>query len=337
MGTDSRTGYETRVRLTLLVATLPFLAVSFARAERPAPLPRSDAGVYSLELEALPTVRSTEAPRPRAVYVDGGSFRMGNNHGNDDERPVREVSVEPFFMLESEVTAAHYLPFLNDVAVTRDGTYCGHRLIETGDRDCPIDYVFSFVFSGSDPARTVGRPMIEVSWYGAVAYANWLSEQDGLTAAYEIGREAVVWNRDADGWRLPTEAEWEFASRGGRLARDTVYAGSNDPDTVAWYDENADQRTHEPAQKLWNELGLYDMSGNVREWCWDRYSPAYYQYTAGENPIGPPGGKTRVVRGGSWRDDESHATVWRRDHLPPHDTNDNTGFRLVREAPKTQR
>jgi formylglycine-generating enzyme len=167
-----------------------------------------------------------------------------------------------------------------------------------------------------------------VSWYDAVAYANWLSSRDGLTPAYTVTGTNVIWNRSANGWRLPTEAEWEYAARGGRSSRNTTYAGSDDFGSVAWYDRNSGSKTQPVAGKQANELGLYDLSGNVWEWCWDWYGA--YPNRAETNPGGPASGTHRVLRGGSWISYATSTRVAYRIRSDPGNRNFSLGFPLVR-------
>jgi formylglycine-generating enzyme len=241
------------------------------------------------------------------VLVEGGEFRMGNDTGQRDERPAHDVIIESFYMMATEVT-------FNDYDLYARAT---RRML-------PYD---------EDWGRGT-RPVIYVSWFDAVEYANYLSRQDDLTPAYDIDCLNVSWNRDADGWRLPTEAEWEYAARGGHRSQQTSYAGTNDIDQVAWYGDNSGDRTHRVAQKQANELGLYDMSGNVWEWCWDFYGRDYYSESPRANPSGPTDGmlSMRVLRGGSWIYDSDAARVDYRYYSFHRYAVKSFGFRLVRSA-----
>ncbi|MBP5484357.1 MAG: SUMF1/EgtB/PvdO family nonheme iron enzyme, partial [Bacteroidaceae bacterium] len=128
-------------------------------------------------------------------------------------------------------------------------------------------------------------------------------------------------------FRLPTEAEWEYAARGGKQSKGYKYSGSNTPADVAWYEEKSDGKSHPVATKLPNELGLYDMSGNVWEWCQDWYGS--YSSTTQSNPTGPSSGSYRVHRGGSWRNFAGDCRVSHRHFNTPSGAFINLGFRLA--------
>ena len=160
------------------------------------------------------------------------------------------------------------------------------------------------------------RPVERVSWLTAVEFCNKLSEKEGLQSAYTISGSDVTIDWSVNGYRLPTEAEWEYAAKGGNGSPGNyTYAGSNDLDEVGWYLFNCDtghnydgsgngRGTHEVGRKKPNGLGIYDMSGNVNEWCWDWLNKDYYAVSPAENPKGPDMSNSpiRSFRGGSWQD-----------------------------------
>ena len=203
------------------------------------------------------------------------------------------------------------------------------------------------------------RPVENVSWYDAIVYCNLLSIKEGLTPCYTIKSstdpadwgtsprstsaedyddwKSVTCNFNANGYRLPTEAEWEYAARGGKTgitdgSWDNTYSGSTTPDDVAWYSGNSDSKTHEVGKKQSNSLGLYDMSGNVWEWCWDWYGSSSGYPSGTEDPAGPDTGSYRVIRGGSWNSSASICTVSYRLSINPYFRSGSygSGFRLVR-------
>ncbi|GII23762.1 formylglycine-generating enzyme family protein [Planosporangium mesophilum] len=171
--------------------------------------------------------------------------------------------------------------------------------------------------TGERPSAARGDrlPVEGVSWRGAVRFCNTLSRRDGLTRAYRLDGEHVEWDVSADGYRLPTEAEWEHACRAG-----TTGPRYGPLDEIAWYRGNSQERVHEVGGKRPNAWGLYDMLGNVWDWCWDVYDAEVY-------------GTYRVLRGGGWFDEHwsCRASVRRRSH--PTFRVDDVGFRVARSGP----
>jgi formylglycine-generating enzyme required for sulfatase activity len=155
-------------------------------------------------------------------------------------------------------------------------------------------------------------PVVNVSWFDAQLFINKLNQISN------------------GGYRLPTEAEWEYAAKGGNSSHGYKYAGSNDVDEVAWYDTLKTHHIMEVAKKKANELGLYDMSGNVWQWCSDWFQEKYYSNSPSNNPQGPEKGTSRSLRGGSWWGPLRDCRVANRDMYPPDSKDDDVGFRLVR-------
>ncbi len=239
------------------------------------------------------------------VYLPGGSFTMGTADGNADEAPPHKVTVSPFLMDKYPVT---------------------HEMFVKVQLPDPSHW--------QEPPR---GPVERVRWRDAKAYCNERSRLEGLHPCYN--EKSADWDCDmtADGYRLPTEAEWEYAARAGA---DTPYDfGSVDQlGQYAWTKENAEQKTHPVGQKKPNGFGLYDMYGNVSQWCEDVYSPAYYAQSPAADPTGPPNpGKDvkRVLRGGNWNagSDACRATFRRGERTGNTDAcfaTDFCGLRCVR-------
>ena len=186
---------------------------------------------------------------------------------------------------------------------------------------------------GANPSRfrsafSGAMPVEMVSWRDSVGFSNEVSRLMGLRPVYEGSGDDVRWGQRAPGFRLPTEAEWEYAARAGEGFE---YAGSVDVDAVAWIDQNSRDRPHRVGLKAPNALGLRDMSGNVWEWCWDRYGD--YPRSDSMDPSGPSRGPDRVIRGGSWLNDPHDARVAYRIRLVPGRRVLNLGLRLVRTDP----
>ena len=200
---------------------------------------------------------------------------------------------------------------------------------------------------GRNPSNFTGarNPVENVSWYDCLEYCNRRSLSEGLKAYYNIAGDDTTCNEDADGYRLPTEAEWEYAARGGSRSHGYEYSGSNNIEEVAWYktwdcddyddcdcDDCPAGGTHPVCMKEPNELGLYDMSGNVWEWCWDRPdSSALYHFWRWDR-YNNPSGSFRVFRGGNWRGSADSCSVSYWDYWNPSDSFNYLGFRLARSA-----
>ncbi|MBK8969053.1 MAG: formylglycine-generating enzyme family protein [Lewinellaceae bacterium] len=224
------------------------------------------------------------------VFIQGGTFQMGSNDGESDEKPVHSVTVGDFYIGKYEVTQGQWRGVMGI-----DPPYLHNK----GCDQCPVD---------------------RVSWDDVQEFIKKLNQQTGLK------------------YRLPTEAEWEYAARGGNQNSNYQYAGSNSIDAVAWYSSNykttnafGDQKTTSPVgSKLPNDLGLHDMSGNVNEWCSDWYGSDYYKNSPSSNPTGPTSGSKRVQRGGAWNVSPRQCRVANRDYYTPNNRDLYLGFRLAR-------
>ena len=209
-----------------------------------------------------------------ALYVQGGTFQMGSTDSDADEEesPVHPVTVSSFYISRYEVSSRQYLEFLNNGEVSADEDYVllnDNKMILLNASSAAYTYDGTeFLFVESGKGDSIDKPVSYVTWYGAVEYCNWLSGKDGLTKVYTVSKDTVTGTKTPMAGDLPTEAEWEFAARGGIESKGYKYSGSNIAEDVGWYELNADEN-NSVTQKAANELGLYNMSGNVSEWCWD--------------------------------------------------------------------
>ena len=211
-----------------------------------------------------------------------------------------------------------------------------HRVVLTRGFELGVVPVTKSLYAavlGTTPSHFQGpqRPVERVSWFDAVRFCNALSAAVGLSPAYRIGAgetPSVEWDRASAGYRLPTEAEWEYAARAGTSHR---YAGGDDAGAVAWTEKNSGGETHAVGEKAANAWGLHDLSGNVWEWCWDWYGA--YPSEPVSDAAGPASGSGRVLRGGSWLDAARYARVAHRRERSPGNRDWYIGLRLSRTVP----
>jgi len=231
----------------------------------------------------------------KMVFVEGGTFQMGSDSGDDDERPVHNVTVRDFYMGEFEVTQALWQQVMGTTVYQQ--------------RDKADHPSWSMRGVGAD------YPMYYVNHTEAEEFCGRLNQRlrSQLPAGYSFA--------------LPTEAEWEYAARGGNKTNTYTYSGSNYLSDVAWYRAKRNRTTHAAGSKRANELGLYDMSGNVWEWCSDWYGS--YSSSSQTDPRGPSSGSSRVFRGGSWDNIAAGCRVANRSRDSPGYRGNNYGFRLA--------
>ncbi len=230
------------------------------------------------------------------VFIESNTFGFGRLKDNLHHN----VSISGFYISKHEVTQGEWNRFMRPASVTVRGD------------ELPVE---------------------NISWFDAVLYANGLSESEGLTPCYRIrglgNARVVTCDFRANGYRLPTEAEWEIAAKGGQLFN---YSGSDDPEEISWYKDNSAGRTRKPALKQANDFGIYDMTGNVAEWCWDWFDANYTKtLSTFVNPTGPDTGTHKSIRGGSiLNGDGRNLNIIYRDKGEPGRGYPFVGFRLVR-------
>ena len=278
------------------------------------------------------TVTKELQPVPKGFsFVKAGTFQMGRNKGYFDDKPVHEVTItKPFYMGKYEVTQAEYKK------------HCSYGII----------------FPSSSKGYGDNYPAYIVSWYDALVYCNKRSMEEGLTPCYSIdgstdpehwGAVPIEWddplrdtwdvatcNWNANGYRLPTEAEWEYAARAGdNTVNSNVFSGTKNIAELKDYASynDADDFLHIVGQKLPNAFDLYDMSGTVGEWCWNWMSMDYSsEKETGEDPVGVDSGYDRICRGGHYSGRSDYRLVFYRRGHTPFDRVTYIGFRVVRSA-----
>jgi formylglycine-generating enzyme required for sulfatase activity len=278
-------------------------------------------GELSFKLTGVRSGATIKLMPENFARIGGGTFIMGSPEteiGRHTDEAPRQVTLKGFYIGKYEVTQQEY----QDVMRTNPSNFKGSSL-----------------------------PVEQVSWYDAVEYCNRRSERDGLVPVYTISktrsdpnniseydtyRWLVTWDKSANGYRLPTEAEWEYACRAGSST--PFNTGHNISTTLANFDGNGPydsgnkgiyrEKTTPVGNFPPNSLGLYDTHGNVREWCWDWYGP--YEDSSASNPEGMVTGKYRIARGGSWYNEAVHLRSAYRDGYTSSYRNYYVGFRIVR-------
>jgi len=252
------------------------------------------------------------------VRVPGGTFQMGSDDSQDrNASPPHLVSLDGFSMGKYEVTQEQY--------------------------QAVMGYNPSYFHGGTEREPDAGevqsrRPVESVSWYEAIEFCNKLSTMEKLqpvytitdrtpSTGYPIMSATVTADRSKNGYRLPTEAQWEYACRAGTA---TPWHSGTETElgNYAWYDANSNDKTHEVGKKAPNAWGLYDMHGNVWEWCWDWYGD--YRNSWQAEPVGASSGSVRVFRGGGWVSSAAYVRSAGRYYFTPSSRNRDLGFRLVR-------
>lgn len=234
--------------------------------------------------------------------IPGGAFTMGNDRGEEDERPAHAVSITAFHMDTYEVTQKSYEALM-----------------------------------GTNPSKykNPDQPVEQLGWYGAIKYCNMRSLREELTPCYDL--DTMACNFDADGYRLPTEAEWEWAARAGTTSEYAFDGGENALSAAAWYAANAGETPQPVGGKAPNPWGLHDIYGNVYEWCNDVYGESYYAESPSADPCNYGEGEERVLRGGGWDSGPEMCRSSARYSEAPGFADvcfgyDEYGFRCVRRA-----
>jgi formylglycine-generating enzyme required for sulfatase activity len=260
----------------------------------------------SSALSFTPVTITTKSGVEMAL-IPGGTFDMGSQHGREEERPTHKVTLDSFLMDRYEVKQSEFDKLGQNEAFPNPSHFKGPDL-----------------------------PVEQVTWPQAARFCNARSRVEGLQPCYN--EDTGECNFQADGYRLPTEAEWEYACRAGT---DTDYSFGSEARKLgdfAWFTDNAAKKTHPCGQKKPNPWGLFDMHGNVAEWCQDVYDKGYYQVSPTQNPHGPADGKEYVLRGGSWKSEaDALRSSYRLGDNPGFSdaclARDAIGFRCVRQAP----
>ncbi len=235
------------------------------------------------------------------VFVEGGEFMMGSPFDPDgkDNECEHRVKLDSFYIQETVVTQEIWVKVMDENP--------------------------SYNKEWSD------MPVTDVSWYDAIKFCKKLNKIAELEQCYSKDDAGeIICNWSAKGYRLPTEAEWEYSAKGGNKGKGFLYSGSDELYEVGWCNVNSDRTIHRVKGKIPNELDIYDMSGNVWEWCWDWYDDYRDTFGLEKNPLGPSIGRGRILRGGSYTSFPFDCKSTNRSFAKPDIQNNSYGFRLVR-------
>ncbi|MBL0708505.1 MAG: SUMF1/EgtB/PvdO family nonheme iron enzyme [Sulfurimonas sp.] len=257
-----------------------------------------------INLERTASKANSKAPK-NFVLIKAGSFMMGSNSGKSDEKPIHKVSIKKdFYIGKYEVTNKEFVKFLNNSNI--NSNWLEDRSQDSDSR------IIKSSNSYSVEAGYENHPVVEVSWYGAKAYTKWLSKKTGKT------------------YRLPTEAEWEYVARAGTTTKYSFGDSSNSLGSYVWYASNGNFKTHQIGLKKPNPWGIYDIYGNVWEWCEDWYINNYKNTPRNGSSYNNKKSK-KVVRGGSWVNSSDLLRSANRNWVNPDAMHYSIGFRLLRE------
>ena len=298
----------------------------------------------------------TAVAQDNLILINGGSYKMGDftDVGYKDARPLHDVVLDPFYMSKYQLTVGEFADFVKETGYVTDCEKKGGGsvfLIEDGRQKLYFDSLACWKYTGHAPNDRL--PVTFVSWVDAINYCNWKSEKESLQCCYQIIGDSVSWNKPAKGYRLLTEAEWEFVARSG--GKDFIFAWGNDSlpmingQNAANIKDQAFKNANLPDAKIkpcWpgyndgfiypspvgsfvpNELGIYDICGNVYEWCWDWYGT--YSETPATNPTGPATGEKRVCRNVGYACPIEQVGATHRGASKPNNYGVNMGFRIGR-------
>ena len=260
----------------------------------------------------------------RPELIGAGMFRMGIDRGSAEEGPAKPIFVSAFLMDRYPVTNHQFLDFISDAENAL-------WLPEAVTARYGIPY-YLVEWRGPEPPRPIwNHPVVWVGWFASAAFCNWRSRKDRLEEVYRfITPTEVESDLTRYGWRLPTEAEWEKAARAGLENDNLPFKDGRLSPSLANFGKYH-KGTTPVGYFLPNDFGLYDMLGNVKEWCHDWYCDDFFKTAdTPKDPAGATSGEAKAFRGGGWMDEPNRVTPWQRGKLPPRLTNPDFGFRCVR-------